>query len=234
MPRKPNTTKDHYHDPFPCALRELVDARNMTQEQLTEVLGVKSRQSVTGYLDGSTAPTAEKIAAVARFFGVSSDWLLGLSAEKSPDADLRATCLYTGLNGDVVELIKLSPSIRSVLNTLGKTQGENAKPIIDTPLFQFATSFLKIEKAAVSAAATVLSDDPEVKYNQAEYKKEQLELALFRFTKVCQNIPQMVYLSEMLMDEVNDLSKEYDDKRIMAYIESQREAEAQSGEHQDN
>ena len=234
MPRKPNTAKDHYHDPFPCALRELVKARNLTQEQLTEVLGVKSRQSVTGYLDGSTAPTAEKIAALARFFGVSADWLLGLVQEPSPKEDLKAVCLYTGLNGEVVELIKHSTSIRTVLNTMGRTQRENAKPIIDTPLFQFASSFLKIEKAAVSAAATVLSDDPEVKYDQAENKKEQLELALFRFNRVCQNIPQMVYLSEMLMDEVNDLSKEYYDKRIMAYIRSQREAEAQHGEHKEN
>ena len=97
MPRKPNTAKDHYHDPFPCALRELVKARNLTQEQLTAVLGVKSRQSITGYLDGSTAPTAEKIVAVSKFFGVSADYLLGLTDDTYMKPDQKAAALYLNL-----------------------------------------------------------------------------------------------------------------------------------------
>ena len=81
MPRKPNTTKDHYYDPFPKKLRKLVEAGNLIQDDLTEVLGVKSRQSVTGYLDGST--TAEAAAAAA-YLGLKDYQARKLKAIISP------------------------------------------------------------------------------------------------------------------------------------------------------
>lgn len=103
MPRKPNTAKSNYNAPFPVALRTLIEEHGLIQDELTEVLGVKSRQSVTGYLDGSTVPTAEKIASVARFFNVSADWLLGLSDMRNPDQSLQGVRAVTGLSDRAIE-----------------------------------------------------------------------------------------------------------------------------------
>ena len=84
MPRKPNESGDHYNDPFPMRLRELIKEKGIKQDDLTEVLKVKNRQSITGYIDGSTMPTIEKVVALATFFNVSADFLLGLQESKSP------------------------------------------------------------------------------------------------------------------------------------------------------
>ncbi len=107
MPRKPDTNKkDRYNDPFPSALRELVEENKTTQEVLKTVLNVNNRQSVTGYIDGSTLPTIDKLVALAKHFGVSSDYLLGLSGGvKSPNAEIRAICDYTGLSEESVEYL---------------------------------------------------------------------------------------------------------------------------------
>lgn len=98
MPRKPNIGGDHYNDPFPTRLRELMESQGIRQEGLTEVLGVKSRQSVTGYTDGSTVPTSDKIIALAKYFHVSADYLLGLENAPTTDIDEKAVLRYTGLS----------------------------------------------------------------------------------------------------------------------------------------
>lgn len=105
MARQPNETGEHFHEPFPTALRKLMAAKGVTQTELLDVFGVKSRQSITGYIDGSTAPTPEKIVAVARYFGVSADYLLGLSPYPTNDSNLEATCKYTGLSMKSVKKI---------------------------------------------------------------------------------------------------------------------------------
>ena len=103
MPRKPNISGDHYNDPFPTRLRELMESRGTRQEDLTDVLGVKSRQSVTGYTDGGTVPTSDKLIALAKYFNVSVDYLIGLTDVAKPDTDLQAVCDYTGLSEEAVE-----------------------------------------------------------------------------------------------------------------------------------
>ena len=105
MPRKPNTTGEHYNDPFPTNLRELIKNNKTTQEELTAVLNVKTRQSVTGYIDGSTLPTIDKVVALADFFNVSVDYLLGRTAPKTADHDLRFVCEYTGLSEQAIEFL---------------------------------------------------------------------------------------------------------------------------------
>lgn len=106
MPRKPNTTIETYRDPFPTALRELIKENGTKQEELAGVLGVKHRQSVTGYIDGSTLPTPDKIVAVAKHFHVTTDFLLGESKVQAIDADLDAVCRYTGLSPKAVCFLK--------------------------------------------------------------------------------------------------------------------------------
>lgn len=106
MPRKPNTTRDHYYDPFPSALRKLIEDRGLLQNDVTTVLGVKNRQSVTGYIDGSTLPTPDKIVAVAKYFGVSADYLLGLSDDPNVTPDSNAAAEYLGLPDYVTRLLK--------------------------------------------------------------------------------------------------------------------------------
>lgn len=59
-------------------LKQLRTAKNLTQEQLAYNLGV-SAQSVSRWENDNSYPDIEFIPEIARFFGVSTDELMGVS-----------------------------------------------------------------------------------------------------------------------------------------------------------
>lgn len=61
-------------------LRLMRKARNLTQEQFAEALGV-SRQAVSKWEADSGYPEAEKLIAISRVLGVSVDKLLDIEPE---------------------------------------------------------------------------------------------------------------------------------------------------------
>lgn len=68
---------------FATRLRELLNGPpKVTQQTLADAIGVK-RQTVALYASGQTKPNATQIAMIARFFKITSDWLLGLSDSKT-------------------------------------------------------------------------------------------------------------------------------------------------------
>lgn len=79
--------------------------KNITQQTLADELGV-SRQSVSYYCNGQSSPDWETIAKIARYFGVSSDYLLGLTDVPTPETDIRATADLTGLSQNSVIHLK--------------------------------------------------------------------------------------------------------------------------------
>ena len=57
--------------------------RGMSQKELGEAIGL-SHKSISTIESGSRATTLEKLVALARFFQVSTDYLLGLCEEPAP------------------------------------------------------------------------------------------------------------------------------------------------------
>ena len=62
---------------FSNRLKELRTGRSLSQEQLAEQIDV-SRQVITKWENGSGAPKIENLIALARYFGISVDSLLGI------------------------------------------------------------------------------------------------------------------------------------------------------------
>lgn len=58
-------------------LKELRLENKMSQHKLGELLGV-SKVSISGYETGSRTPSVEVLCEIARLFGVSTDFLLGM------------------------------------------------------------------------------------------------------------------------------------------------------------
>lgn len=77
-----------------------------TQEQLAKALGV-TRPTVVGWSDGRNLPDIESLERITKLFGVSADYLLGLSDTVSPDVSLRAAVEYTGLSEAAVEWLHI-------------------------------------------------------------------------------------------------------------------------------
>lgn len=69
---------------FATRLRELLEERKITQPMLAGAIGV-SRQSVGQWKDGKTVPDVLDLQKIAVFFGVSADYLLGLSDIRAQD-----------------------------------------------------------------------------------------------------------------------------------------------------
>lgn len=68
--------------PFPAALRALMEERNTSQKDLADHLG-KSRQAISLYCNGESAPDLEALVKIAQFFDTSTDYLLGLTNDPS-------------------------------------------------------------------------------------------------------------------------------------------------------
>jgi transcriptional regulator with XRE-family HTH domain len=76
------------------------------QMELAEKIGIS--QGVISAIKNKKvkAPGADTIYRLSKCFGVSSDYLLGLSDAPTTDADLRAVCEYTGLSQAAIEYIR--------------------------------------------------------------------------------------------------------------------------------
>ena len=64
-------------------LYELRKSEHLTQQLLAVRLGI-DQSSVSSYETGKYLPTVEVLAKYARYFGVSADYLLGLTDVKTP------------------------------------------------------------------------------------------------------------------------------------------------------
>lgn len=84
-----------------AALRQY---QKMNQQTLADIIGI-SRAALSFYENGIRQPDAEILCRCAKYFGVSADYLLGLSDNMTIDTDLKATCDYTGLDENVINSI---------------------------------------------------------------------------------------------------------------------------------
>lgn len=101
---------------FAEILTNLMKERETTQKELAEHIGI-TRQAISQYTKGITQPTADIIVKIAKFFNVSTDYMLGVSAEKSADMDIQGACKFFGVSEKTIQgiyanidLIKNNPN----------------------------------------------------------------------------------------------------------------------------
>ena len=99
--------------PFPTALRTLMDERNTSQKDLADHLG-KTRQAISLYCNGESAPDLEALVKIAHYFDTSTDYLLGISSD--PD---RHPCAANelGLSQECVSTLSLISRVRNSIET---------------------------------------------------------------------------------------------------------------------
>lgn len=67
---------------FPNRLKQLLTENSITQQELADILGVQ-RQTVSLYVSGQIRPDINALAVIAQHFCVTTDWLLGLTDDRS-------------------------------------------------------------------------------------------------------------------------------------------------------
>lgn len=85
-------------------LKQLRWENNLTQKELAEKVGI-SKSSIGFYENGDRIPDINTLSALADFFNVSTDYLLGRTDVKSMDLDTRIISEKTGLSEDVLSKI---------------------------------------------------------------------------------------------------------------------------------
>lgn len=93
-----------YDSIFAKRFRDLIEERNDTQNKISTTLHI-SRQTVSMYYNGQTIPTADKLRQLAEYFQVTSDYLIGLTDEPSPDIEKQMIYRFTGLHEDAANSI---------------------------------------------------------------------------------------------------------------------------------
>lgn len=105
---------------FTERFRELQGDKSNTD--FASFLGI-SRQTVGFYCNGERLPDALSLIQIAEKCQVSADWLLGLSKEKSYEADIQKVCNYTGLSA-------------SAVSNLAKSKGRHPQTEVQSFLFE--------------------------------------------------------------------------------------------------
>lgn len=101
MARKTNRACITEKDDFPQNLSALMKEHGLSQQDLASALGIK-RQTISLYASGQSSPDIGRLKKIANYFGVSSDWLLGLSEARSNSEDIQKAVSTTGLSEDSV------------------------------------------------------------------------------------------------------------------------------------
>ena len=100
-----SSEKYDYNSSFPTILRALMEERKVTQQKIAEICSVKP-QSVSQWRNGETRPDILSLAKIAKHFGVSTDYLLGLTDVKTTDTATKELCGTLGLSENAVSLLQ--------------------------------------------------------------------------------------------------------------------------------
>lgn len=151
---------------FATRLRELRTGAEISQAALAKELGIV-KSTLGLYETGDTVPDARTLCAIANYFEVSSDWLLGLSSVKERDADLQAICSTTGL----------SPEAVSLLSSAGKDSYGN---MLINAIAEDITSREEWQRLIVLASAALMAADGA----NGELPEKESELAALSLAKL--------------------------------------------------
>lgn len=110
---------------FAIRLGELRNEKGLSQEELSSAVQI-DRGTIAKYETQKRIPSYEHLTSFAVFFGVSTDYLLGLTDNKTTNTELQSVCEYTGLSDTAIQalmLIKgsdLSRDISFLLSDMGQ------------------------------------------------------------------------------------------------------------------
>ncbi len=191
MARKKYLSFETSQKVFAIRLSKLMAERNVNQPQLAAVINVQ-RQTISNYANGQSIPDSETLAAIASFFQVSADYLIGLRNDPTTDKDLQFIVDYTGLSSKTIEKF----------HEYAHLQGHESRVLDNFDCFinHFYARFLHrllVLKQSVELARDGLSDDEYINVSFASLRQR-----LFDFSEFCSKIPSVLFGSDVVYDEL--------------------------------
>lgn len=160
---------------------------NLTQTQVAKKMHTQ-RQIISYHENGSRLPSVSDIAFYADIYGVSADFLLGLSNTSSTDVKIQNICKKTGLSDAVVEF--LSGLNVEILRSFDNPQdfADFINAVFDDDFFSGYISAELVElKQKVTQARNNISADLHHHSSSSDFislsTKEQLEYCFYRLER---------------------------------------------------
>ena len=193
---------------FPSRLRLLREESGVSQATLAAKLGI-SKSTLGLYETGDTLPDAKTLYDMAKYFKVSADYLLNISAERSADPDIKGVCEYTGLSNEAVIAISFD---------MKKKNSRPLAKVMDYFIKEFYLSFISVNlwngiKDSATARAATQANMPDVVEDRARFNK-------WRFLSVCETA-----YDKLEKELENLLQEEVEESIHLGLDELQREAE---------
>ena len=124
---KYNNNSNHQFAKRMTKLMDIKKTQGGNQQDVADYIGV-TRQSISQYCNGNSFPTADKVILLAEYFGVSADYLLGISDIKSVNADLQSTAAYLGVGENIVN------NLKNIIDGFRETDKECGEGYLDDKL----------------------------------------------------------------------------------------------------
>lgn len=211
---------------FQIRFREQFNEKCKSQGELAEALGV-SRPTVAGWLDGRNIPDILSLTAMAQYFNVSADYLLGLSETTSFDVNLRATAQYTGLSEEAIKWLHRGFDDAGWIGIGIKASEEEKKQNLQTASELIENvHFREMLDALIDLSeAATLAELAEILCDQYWDFKSTGEKTTFCFAKKEERedlVASMIrtyrrgrlFQGEKILDKVNEMS----DEELMEYL----------------
>ena len=158
-------------------VKELRNQAELSQQDLADALRVK-RETVKFWEAGERYFKAADIIALAQFFNVSADYILGLSANPTADHDLDYVCNYTGLSIPAIEAIRSTEDKKTASEFVSK----------------FFSGLIERLAEIGAAANSVLYDGEPIKPGTKGAMWADLNyLSLYLFERYCREIPGVLF-----------------------------------------
>lgn len=92
-------------------LYECREKTGMKQADVARALNVQ-RQQISYYENDSRQPDLDRLKELSRLYGVSTDFLLGMTDVSSSDLEIKEVCNYTGLSENAVAVLHCNAAYR--------------------------------------------------------------------------------------------------------------------------
>jgi len=109
-------TAKFYDDIVNTRIRELMDEAKNKGGSLTEDFARAMRVSssaIRTWYTGYARPEIDKLSAIARYFNVSADWLLGIVDDPVSDTEIKAMCERLGLSSKSIKILEDFKAVRA-------------------------------------------------------------------------------------------------------------------------
>lgn len=208
--RYDSTIAEKANAPFAKRFREFVpDAK--TANELKDYLGI-TIQAINQYKQGTAYPKTENLIKIADYFGISVDYLLGLTTTPNRDTTVQAVCDFTGLSERAV--IALNKTDSGELNFISFLIENRISEDVSSMAYGCAIDKSQIEAIDKECGTAGLdkdsvrgmileSDDVREAFNEIKRLRDRVDMYLWRCHKTLESAIEL-FVNRILKEAEKD------------------------------